>query len=107
VRHRTEKLALASVAFGVDGTVLLNVAASYGPASASKLLERAVAEGRPIFIGVALTPEEVAFTTRWLDGATAEMAGVLWGTRQRRRRAVARRMRKTPSPTSAGTESKR
>jgi hypothetical protein len=44
---------------------------------------------------------------RWLDGATAEMAGVLWGTRQRRRRAVARRMRKTPSPTSAGTASKR
>jgi hypothetical protein len=107
VNRRNDKVGVASIAFTVDGTVLLNVAASYGPASVSKLLERAVNEGRPIFVGIALTREEVAFTTGWLDGATAEMAGVIWGQRQRRRRAVARKIRKTPSPTSAGTESKR
>jgi hypothetical protein len=88
---------MAPLAIASDGSLLLNIAHASGPTDPRKLLERALAEGRAVFIGVTCPVTQQAVAKRWLDEAAAEMVGTIWGKRQRRRRAVARRIRRTPS----------
>jgi hypothetical protein len=76
----------APLALTSAGEVLINVAASAGPLDPQKLVERAVAEGGQVFVGVVLAPREVASALRALDDATAEMASWIFGGRHRRRR---------------------
>ncbi len=72
------------------GEVLINVAATAGPLDPAKLVERAVAEGGQVFVGLVLAPKEVASALKAIDDATAEISSWLWGARQRRRRKVSR-----------------
>lgn len=85
--RRRSKVSTALMAITSDGRILLNIAASAGrPLDPQKLVDRAVAEGGQIFIGVVLAPKEAAFTTKALDDATAEVSSWILGARQRRRR---------------------
>jgi hypothetical protein len=74
------------MALASDGRLLLNVAASDGSLDPVKLVERAVAEGGVVFVGIVLRGKEVAFTMKSTDDASAEIAAWLWGVRQRPRR---------------------
>jgi hypothetical protein len=77
------------------GQILLNVAASHGPLDPVKLVERALAEGGQVFVGIVLAQEEVASALKAIDDSTAEISSWLLGARHRRRRKVARgRVRK-------------
>jgi hypothetical protein len=88
---------MAPMAVASDGTVLLNVAASADPTDPKKLVERAVADGGKVFVGVVLGRKDVRFALKSIDNSTAEIASWIWGARHRRRREVARKIRKTPS----------
>ena len=88
---------MAPMALASDGTVIANVAMSYGPDAPEKLLERARLEGRPIFVGIVLTPREEETAMKWMDNMAVEASGWIWGDRQRRRRPSKRIKRKTVS----------
>ena len=104
---RREKICMAPLALASDGALLLNIALSDGPADPKMLVERASVDGGQLFIGIVLSPTETAFALKAIDDSTAEISGWLWGARQRRRREVARKIRKIPSRTSSGAPSKR
>jgi hypothetical protein len=84
-RRRSKKVSTAPMAVASDGTLLLNIAMTDGPADPRKLVERALAQGSPVFIGVIANRSEVAVTKRWMDDATFEVVGTIWGGRGRRR----------------------
>jgi hypothetical protein len=84
--RRHSKVSIAPLALASDGRMLLNVAVRTGPLDPSKLVERAVAEGGQIFIGVVLAKKEVAFALEATDDSTAELSSWIRGARQRRRR---------------------
>src|SRR5208337_4362603 len=82
----SSKVSEAPMAVASDGSLLLNVAMTDGPLDAKKLVERALAQGSPVFIGVVATRSEVAVTTKWIDDVTAEVVGTIWGGHGRRHR---------------------
>jgi hypothetical protein len=90
-------LSMAPMAVASDGSLIVNVAVSAGRLDPQKLVERALAEGRPVFVGIVLRPKEVTFTMKALDDSTAEIASWLWGARHRRRRESKRIKRRTGS----------
>jgi hypothetical protein len=90
VSRPAKRVCMASMAVTSDGHLLINVAASASPLDPPKLVERAVAEGGQIFVGIVLAPNEVASTLKALDDSTAEIAGWIWGARHRRRRKAGR-----------------
>jgi hypothetical protein len=87
----------SGLAVAADGAILVNIAHWETTQDPTALLERAIAEGGRLFIGVQLSPREAKEALRLLDDRAAEAAGVIAGRRQRRRRDTARRMRRTPS----------
>jgi hypothetical protein len=70
-----------------DGTILVNVAHSNGPGDPKSLLKRALEAGGQVFIGVVVTTREVAFARKWIDDSSWELAGHVWGSRGRTRKA--------------------
>jgi hypothetical protein len=89
-RRRKPRVVKAPMAVASDGSILINVAASAGPHDTVKLVERAVAEGCPIFAGVTVSAQERRLVLTHLDDATAEIASWIFGGRHRHRRKVAR-----------------
>jgi len=87
---------MAPMAVASDGSILLNIALA-GDQDIVKLVERALAEGGTVFVGVAITEAERVLALKRADDAAAETVGWILGGRQRRRRLTARRIRKTPS----------
>jgi hypothetical protein len=75
----------APMALASDGSLLLNVAMTNGPTDPKSLLERALAQGSQVFIGVVATPSEVTITKKWMADSTVEIVGALWGGAGRRR----------------------
>ena len=84
-RRPSRKVCMAPMAVASDGALLINVAATYGPGDPQALLERALAEGRPVFIGVVLTAAKRRFTMKWLEDAAVEASLSIRVTRPRRR----------------------
>jgi hypothetical protein len=80
-----------------DGSVLLNVAHLETSQDPKVLLDRAMAEGGELFIGVRLVPREAREALRLLDDRAAEAAGVIGGRRHRRRRAKDRKSKRIGS----------
>jgi len=80
---RKVRILAAPLAVTSDGRVLINLAGA-GPADPVKLVERALAEGGLVFVGVVLGRKEVAFALKHLDDSAAELASWIWGGRQRR-----------------------
>jgi hypothetical protein len=105
--RRHSKVSTAPMAVASDGALIITVAASTGPRDPMKLVERAVAERGQVFVGIVLSRKEVAFAMKALDDSSAEISSWIFGGRHRRRREVARKIRKTPSRTSSGAPSKR
>jgi hypothetical protein len=62
------------------------MAASAGPLDPQKLVERAIAEGGQVFVGIVATPKEVRTALKALDDSTAEMASWIFGGRHRHQR---------------------
>ncbi len=87
----------SGLAVASDGTVLVNIAHCETSQDPQVLLERAIAEGGELFIGVQLVPREAREALRRLDDRAAEAAGVIAGRRQRRRRAKERKSERTDS----------
>ncbi len=84
-RRAAVKVSMAPLAITSDGDLLLNVAMTDGPDDPRQLVERALAQGTPIFVGVVATAREVATAKAWMDDASAEVVGAIWGGRGRRR----------------------
>ena len=83
--RRSKRVSMAPMAVASDGTLLINVALTDGPDDPVKLVERALAQGTAVFVGVVATAQEIAVTKRWMDNATAEVIGTIWSGRGRRR----------------------
>jgi hypothetical protein len=83
---RKRKLVDAPMALASDGSLLINVAGSDGPKDTTSLIERAVALGGRVFVGVVATPIEVSATKQWLDVSISEVAATFWGERHRQAR---------------------
>ena len=64
----------APFAVATDGSVLLNVSQLRVGGDAQHMLDLARSLGRPIFVGVKLTQEEVEQSLVQLDNAAAEIA---------------------------------
>ena len=100
-----KRTARASIAFTSEGDVLLNVeellqleqvrAALEGIPKGTTPLAQWVGTGEALFIGVPLTPAELARFRKRMDDSLAEAVAHLVG--QRRRRLVTRRRRTTRS----------
>jgi len=86
VRGPATKVCDSPLALTSGGDILLNVAQSNGPADAESLFERALATGRPVFIGTILAPAELRFACRWIDDSSAALAAHLSGDRSARRK---------------------
>lgn len=73
-----------------DGSVVVNLACQSDDTEPEKLLELAVLDGTPIFIGSRLRPAEVRDVLRPLDDAAFEAAvfGLSRRVRRRRQKAV-------------------
>jgi hypothetical protein len=84
-RRPSKRVCVAPMAVASDGNVLINVAMTDGPTDPKKLVERALAQGTAVFVGVVATAQEIAVTKRWMDDATAEVIGTIWSGRGRRR----------------------
>ena len=87
---KKRNLSDAPMAVASDGSLLLNVSMTDGPTDPKSLLERALAQGSQVFIGVVATPSEVTITKRWMADSTVEIVGALWdgdGRRKSRRRS--------------------
>ncbi len=100
-------MSLAPLVLASDGIVYVNVAMPEDSWDPKKVIERGLAEGGEVFVGGALGPTETEMVLARLDNAAAEIVARVLGARQRRRREVARRIRRTPSRTSSGAPSKR
>ena len=59
----TTRIHPAALAVTLDGTIVLNIAHLYVKQDPVALLERAIAEGGDLFIGVQLTPREMKEAT--------------------------------------------
>jgi hypothetical protein len=81
----------------LDGTVLVSIAEFTRKKNPKELLRIALAEKGDLFIGVAINEREANHVAMRLDNAAAEVAGRVFGDRQRLRRATARKRRKTAS----------
>jgi hypothetical protein len=88
VKPRVHASDLAATA---DGTVLVNIAHWETSKDPQAILERAIAEGGRLFIGVQLSPKEEKEALRWLDNGAAEGVGHFGGSRHRRRRVKERK----------------
>jgi hypothetical protein len=87
-----------ALAVTLDGTILVSAAQFFRQSKdPQELLRLALAEEGEVFIGVALTENETGLTLMRLDNDAAEAAAKVIGERQRRRRATARKRRKTAS----------
>jgi hypothetical protein len=93
VSRTSRRVSTAPMAVTSAGEILVNIAASAGPLDPLKLVERAMAERRPIFVGIVATPKEVRFALKSMDDATAEISSWIWGSRQRHLQKMARRQR--------------
>jgi hypothetical protein len=87
----------SGLAVASDRTVLVNVAHWVSTQEPAALLERALAEGGDLFVGVQLPLREAKEALRWLDNAAAEAAGHIGGRRHRRRRAKDRKKTRSGS----------
>ena len=87
----------AGLAITLDGTVLVSVAEFTREKNPQELLRMALEEEGDLFIGVAMNEHETKGTLMRLDNAGVEAAAYVIGARQRRRRATARKRRKTAS----------
>ena len=87
----------SGIAVASDGTALVNVAHWETSQDPQVLLERAIAEGGELFVGVQINVREARQALRLLDDRAAEAAGVIGGRRHRRRRANERRRARTGS----------
>jgi hypothetical protein len=74
----------SGLAVAADGAILVNIAHWETTQDPTALLERAIAEGGRLFIGVQLSPREAKEALHWLDNGAAEGAGHVGGTRRRR-----------------------
>jgi hypothetical protein len=63
------------MALASDGTLLLNIAMTHGPDAPEALLERALARGGKVFIGVALPGRHRARLLHDIDDAALDVAG--------------------------------
>jgi predicted RNA-binding protein YlxR (DUF448 family) len=88
----------AGLAVTLDGSILVNAVQFFRESKdPQELLRLALAEEGELFIGVAMTENETGLTLMRLDNDAAEAAAKVVGERQRRRRATARKRRKTAS----------
>jgi hypothetical protein len=78
------------LAIGSDGTVLLNLLEVCGTSRPEELLQRALEQGGPVFIGVGLTQAEIDLARERLGHSAAEAAARLVAGRLRPRRRRAR-----------------
>ena len=69
-----------------SGVVLLNVQNFDDVETAEDALRRALREQGPIFIGVAMSDDEIRVVLEHLGDVVHEPSGLLIGRRQRRRR---------------------
>ena len=75
----------APMAFGSDGTMLMNVSHVFSTADVREALRVALAEGHEVFVGIAVPAYFADEIRRDLDDAAADIVGRL-GIRVRRRR---------------------
>ncbi len=87
----------SGLAIASDGTILVNVAHWETSQDPQVLLERAIAEGGELFVGVQINVREGRQALRLLDDRAAEAAGVIGGRRHRRRRANERKRARSGS----------
>jgi hypothetical protein len=96
-RPSSKKVCEAPMAVASDGTLVVGAVHLYGNAPAEEMLQRAIKDGATVFIGVVLDGKERELAMNRMTEASGETAARVWGQRQRRRRPVARRMRRMPS----------
>jgi hypothetical protein len=96
-RRASKAVCTASMALASDGSILVGAVQLYGNPPVANLLNAATADGATVFIGVVLDGNERELAMNRMMEASGETAAWVWGQRQRRRRPVARRMRRTPS----------
>lgn len=80
------KILTTPFALCTDSSVIVNISCQSDDTDPTKLLELALRDGTPIFIGSRLRPAEVRAVLRHLDDAAFEAAGFGLGHRVRRRR---------------------
>lgn len=85
------KILKAPFAVCTDGSVVLNISCQSDDTEPAQLLELALRDGTPVFIGSRLRPAEVRTVLRHLDDAAFEASGVGLSHRVRRRRKKAAR----------------
>ncbi len=95
-RRRSTRVSTTPLAVTSDGTLLLNVAMTDGPTDPRQLVERAMAQGSPVFVGVVLGGRDRRIAMTRMIEATDETASWISG-RQRRRRPRSRIRRSTTS----------
>jgi hypothetical protein len=76
---------MAPMAIASDGTLLMNVAHATDVTDPRKLVDAAMVEGAPVFVGVTARPGEVATMLGRLNDAFAEVVALAFGARRRRR----------------------
>jgi hypothetical protein len=87
VSRPSKGVSMAPMAVASDGAVIINVAASsVGPVDPLKLVERAIAEGGQVFIGVTVSEQERRLVLKHLDDSTAETVSWIFGGRRHHRR---------------------
>ena len=77
---------VAPFAMATDGTILINVAMFDTPRCIDAVLAVAEREHGAVFVGLALTPTEIAATRETLRHALREAAAVVVGPREARQR---------------------
>lgn len=85
------RILAAPFALCSDGSVIVNVSCQSDDTEPTKLLELALRDGTPVFIGSRLRPAEVRDVLHRLDDAAFEAVGLGLGHRVRRRRQKAKR----------------
>ncbi len=73
-----EKIDLAPVAITSDGMFVGNLATVGNAEDAHALLDRALEQGRTVFIGVLLNEKEVLLLRKKLDDSAADGLACLW-----------------------------
>lgn len=86
------KILTAPFALCSDGSLVVNISSQADNAEPERLLELALQDGTPLFIGVRLRPSEVRDVLRRLDDTAFEAAGfdLSHRLRARRRKKAAR-----------------
>ena len=80
------KILTAPFALACDGSLVVNISCLSDDTEPVKLLDLALRDGTPVFIGSRLRSAEVRDVLRRLDDAAFEAAGFGLGHRLRRRR---------------------